>query len=184
MDTKNCPFCGKEIKAKAIKCKYCGEFLNQEEKEGVITSDSNNQIYNKKGISPLIPILCIVILLLVSMLVYNNSANKNLENILNKNKQSLNFKVHPSNNENDWISTELTGKYIKKIHVKSDRHGSKNMEIEFDKTGAHILEKLTTEMTGKEIGIFTNDVLMVRPKVTEPIRGGNVVLPFSGNGSF
>lgn len=28
MQTKNCPFCGEEINVNAIKCKHCGEFLN------------------------------------------------------------------------------------------------------------------------------------------------------------
>jgi hypothetical protein len=30
-DTKRCPFCGKEIKSVAVKCRFCGEFLDDDE---------------------------------------------------------------------------------------------------------------------------------------------------------
>ena len=32
-DTKQCPFCGKIIKAKALKCKFCNKWFNDENKE-------------------------------------------------------------------------------------------------------------------------------------------------------
>ncbi len=31
-DTRKCPFCGKEILAVAVKCKYCGKWMNEIEK--------------------------------------------------------------------------------------------------------------------------------------------------------
>ena len=33
MQTKNCPYCGEEININAIKCKHCGEFLEEKKEE-------------------------------------------------------------------------------------------------------------------------------------------------------
>lgn len=36
-ETKTCPYCGEEIPVAATKCKYCGEWLNEEEQDKMIT---------------------------------------------------------------------------------------------------------------------------------------------------
>lgn len=39
-ETKKCPYCAEEIKADAIKCRYCGEFLTNKETVSIKTNES------------------------------------------------------------------------------------------------------------------------------------------------
>lgn len=56
-DKKECPFCGEQILAKALKCKHCGEFLKEIAAKNVFTGEvppvhaefkENKQSYNAK----------------------------------------------------------------------------------------------------------------------------------------
>jgi len=43
MQTKSCPFCAETIQAAAVKCRFCGEFLNTEKAKALEAEDPSDQ---------------------------------------------------------------------------------------------------------------------------------------------
>ena len=90
-----------------------------------------------------------------------------------------------------YVSTELTGKYLDKAQLQFTQAGVQNgggfqsrpiIALSFDREGAELFEQLTTDNVGKTIAIYLDGILVSAPVVNEPISGGQAVI--SGNFSI
>ena len=63
--TKPCPYCGEQILAVAIKCKHCGEFLNQEKHKLEIASVEQNEANKIAELQKISNILWLIISVLM-----------------------------------------------------------------------------------------------------------------------
>ncbi|MBU4351072.1 protein translocase subunit SecD [Candidatus Parcubacteria bacterium] len=83
--------------------------------------------------------------------------------------------------EDPFVSTQLTGRYLKKAELIFDETTNKPMvSIQFDDEGAKLFEELTTRNIGKLVAIYIDNTLISSPVVQEPIKGGKAQI----SGSF
>jgi protein-export membrane protein SecD len=75
-----------------------------------------------------------------------------------------------------WISTTLTGKYLKKASVQFDQNSEAEVALSFDSTGAKLFEDMTGRNIGKPIAIFLDGEVISAPTVDTKISGGDAVI--------
>jgi hypothetical protein len=108
---------------------------------------------------------------------------------------ALEFRIHipklqassTLENINEWASTGLTEKYLKRAVVdysKSNTYSKVDtlIKLEFNEEGRILFAKITEDNIGKTIGIFVNNVLISSPMVRDIITDGTAVI--SGNFTF
>lgn len=84
-------------------------------------------------------------------------------------KQAPGLKV----DEPAWVETGVTGEMLKNAYSGTTTPGQWAVFFEFNPEGAKKFGQLTTELSGKPLGIFLDEKLVSSPMVNEPITGGN-----------
>jgi len=80
-----------------------------------------------------------------------------------------------------FISTRLTGKYLKKAEISLDQTTFKSLVLlQFNDEGAEIFKELTSRNIGKPLPIYIDDLPISFPTVQETISGGKAQI----TGSF
>lgn len=82
--------------------------------------------------------------------------------------------------EPEWVSTQLTGKNLKRSRLELDPNtGASQVALEFDSDGAKLFADITKENVGKLVAIFLDGEPISIPRVNTPILNGQAVI--SGN---
>ncbi len=71
-----------------------------------------------------------------------------------------------------FLATELNGRYVKSAQLSFSDIGLPEVAIEFNDEGAKIFEELTKKNIGKPLAIFLDGNLISAPRVNEAISGG------------
>lgn len=82
---------------------------------------------------------------------------------------------------NQYVATELTGRYLKKAVLQFDRNtGEPQVSLQFDDTGTKLFADITRNNVGKVVAIYLDGAPISTPVVREEITGGEAFI----SGSF
>ncbi|NCU44192.1 protein translocase subunit SecD, partial [Candidatus Falkowbacteria bacterium] len=80
-------------------------------------------------------------------------------------------------NIDEWKTTELTGKYLKRATVQfNPQDGSPEVALDFDSEGGKIFEDITGRNIDKPVAIFLDGYIISQPNVSQKITGGQAVI--------
>jgi len=80
-------------------------------------------------------------------------------------------------NVDEWKTTELTGKYLKRATVQfNPQDNTPEVALEFDSEGAKLFEDITGRNINKPVAIFLDGYVISQPTVNEKITGGQAVI--------
>ncbi len=84
----------------------------------------------------------------------------------------------------EWVSTGLTGKDLKKASASTSSSGEWVVSLEFNAEGARKFADLTKKLVGQQMAIFFNGKLQSAPRINEEIVGGHAQISGGGEGGF
>lgn len=80
-----------------------------------------------------------------------------------------------------YLKTELTGAYLESAKVEFNQQTAEPyVALKFNKQGADLFEKITSESVGKTVAIYLDGTAISTPVVNEKISGGEAII----NGQF
>ncbi len=96
---------------------------------------------------------------------------------LNPNAAALTASSTPEDVANNFLATELTGRYLQTATVQTDTQTNRPIvSLEFNEQGKELFAKLTKEEIGKPIAIFLDGQIISAPTVQDEIRDGKAVI--------
>lgn len=83
-----------------------------------------------------------------------------------------------------YVTTDLTGRYLEKSQLQFSQTGVQSgnfqstpiITLSFNKEGADLFEKITTENVGKTLAIYLDGILVSAPRVNTAISGGQAII--------
>ena len=110
----------------------------------------------------------------------SGEAEVHSRHILIRTKSEQDF-LPPSNPEDQWKNTALSGKQLQSASVVfDDQTQQPQVSLEFNDEGAKLFEEITGRNVDKTVGIFLDEQPISLPRVQQAISGGRAVI----TGSF